>query len=103
MAPAHMPDEQTVIRDAPTVEKPRRYKVLLLNDHYTTMEFVIMTLQRIFHKTTEDATRIMLAVHRQGMGVAGVYVKDIAEMKCEAVHALAHEHGFPLRCTTEPE
>lgn len=103
MAPAHTPDEQTIIRDAPVADQPRRHKVLLLNDHYTTMDFVVMVLQHIFHKTPEEATRVMLVVHRQGMGLAGIYVKDIAEMKCLAVHALAREHGFPLRCTTEPD
>ncbi len=103
MASVQRPDGQTITRDAPTVEKPRRHKVLLLNDNYTTMDFVIAVLQHVFRKTHDDAYRIMLAVHRQGMGVAGVYVKDVAEMKCDAVHAMAREHGFPLRCTTEPE
>lgn len=82
---------------------PKRYKVLLLNDDYTTMEFVVAILEQIFFKAHEDAVRIMLQVHRQGMGVAGVYVKEIAEMKCVLVHDLAGAHGFPLHCVMEPE
>ncbi len=103
MTSVQHPEGQTITRDAPTVEKPRRYKVLLLNDNYTTMDFVVAVLQRVFRRTHDEAYGIMLAVHRQGMGVAGIYVKDVAEMKCDAVHALAREHGFPLRCTTAPE
>ncbi len=83
--------------------RPPRYKVLLLNDNYTTMEFVVMILMQVFGKTSEDAERIMLHVHHQGIGVAGIYVKDIAEMKCERVHTRARENGFPLRCDMEPE
>ena len=82
---------------------PKRYKVLLLNDDYTTMEFVVAVLEQVFYKAHEDAVRIMLQVHRQGMGVAGVYVKEIAEMKCVLVHDLAGAHGFPLHCVMEPE
>lgn len=82
---------------------PKRYKVLLLNDDYTTMDFVVTILKQVFSRGNQDAIRIMLQVHRQGMGVAGVYVKDIAEMKCETVHNLAGAHGFPLHCIMEPE
>ncbi len=82
---------------------PRRYKVVLLNDDYTTMEFVVHVLQMVFRKKSEEAATIMLMVHRQGMGVAGVYVRDIAEMKCLAVHQMAEARGFPLRCVMEPE
>lgn len=84
-------------------EVPKRYRVLLLNDDYTTMEFVVAVLEQVFCKAHEDAVRIMLQVHRQGMGVAGVYVKEIAEMKCVLVHDLAGAHGFPLHCVMEPE
>ena len=85
------------------VAPPRMHKVLLHNDHYTTMEFVVYVLQGIFNKSIEDATRIMLNVHQAGVGVAGVYSRDIAETKVSTVHSLAQDHGYPLRCSTEPE
>jgi len=85
------------------VKRPRRYKVLLLNDDYTTMEFVVEVLTTIFRKSPDDAVRIMMSVHKNGMGVAGVYVKSVAEAKAEAVHDRAREQGFPLRCALEQE
>ncbi|RME04761.1 MAG: ATP-dependent Clp protease adapter ClpS [Deltaproteobacteria bacterium] len=84
-------------------QKPRRYKVLLHNDHYTTMEFVVMVLVSVFHKSFFEATRIMLRVHRRGVGVAGVYPKEIAETKVEQVQKMAREAQYPLQCTMEPE
>lgn len=101
MSQVTTPKEHTSIQDDVTTKRPPLYKVLLLNDNYTTMEFVVMVLEQIFGKSTADAERIMLHVHRQGMGVAGIYVRDIAEMKCEAVHKLAQSHGFPLKCDIE--
>jgi ATP-dependent Clp protease adaptor protein ClpS len=95
------PGEKTATRDQ--VELPRRYKVLLHNDNYTTMEFVVMVLRDVFRKSAEESVRIMLNVHENGMGVAGVYVKSIAETKVDTVHKRAQEHGYPLRCSTEPE
>jgi ATP-dependent Clp protease adaptor protein ClpS len=103
MPQATKPKEHVVSRDATAVKRPPLYKVFLLNDNYTTMEFVVMVLETIFGKDHQSAERIMLSVHRQGMGVAGVYVRDIAEMKCDAVHKLAKSHGFPLHCDIEPE
>ncbi len=97
------PKGDAAVRDATATKRPPRYKVLLLNDDYTTMEFVIIVLVRVFKKRHEDATRIMLHVHQRGIGVAGIYVKEIAEMKCDAVHKLARANGFPLRCDMEPE
>ena len=97
------PKEHTELRDATKMKRPPLYKVFLLNDNYTTMEFVVMVLEDIFNKSRETAERIMLSVHQQGIGVAGVYVKDIAEMKCDAVHKLATAEGFPLRCEMEAE
>jgi ATP-dependent Clp protease adaptor protein ClpS len=84
-------------------ERPHLYKVLLLNDDYTTMDFVVYVLENIFHKPVAEATRIMLHVHRQGAGLAGVYTRDIAETKIDAVHQLARENEFPLRCVMEKE
>lgn len=83
------------------LELPPMYKVLLLNDDYTTMEFVVEVLQKVFHKSTAEATRIMLLVHKTGSGVCGVFTEDVAETKVEIVHHLARKSGFPLRCTME--
>jgi len=83
--------------------RPRRFKVILHNDHYTTMEFVIFVLQEVFRKNYSEAEQIMLNVHKNGMGIAGVYIKGIAEKKADTVLKLAREHGHPLRCTVQPE
>jgi ATP-dependent Clp protease adaptor protein ClpS len=83
-------------------KEPEEFRVVLLNDHYTTMDFVVEILVVIFHKTTEDANRIMLDVHRKGRGVVGVYPWDIAATKAEQVHRAAKEYEFPLRCVVEP-
>lgn len=83
--------------------KPRLYKVLLLNDDYTTMDFVVFILQSIFHLENNRAQKVMLAVHEQGSGLAGIYPKDVAETKIFAVHQMARQSGFPLRCNMEPE
>lgn len=82
-------------------KEPRLFKVLLHNDDYTTMDFVVMILEKIFHKSPVEATRIMLNVHRKGVGVAGVYPYDMAETKVAQVHALAEKHQFPLKCSIE--
>ena len=84
------------------VKEPEQYRVILLNDHYTTMEFVVEVLVSIFHKGTEDALRIMLDVHKKGKGTVGVYSWDIAATKTEQVHAAAEANDFPLRCIVEP-
>jgi len=83
------------------LKEPPLYKVLLLNDDYTTMEFVVEILMVVFHKSPEESTRIMLKVHKEGVGVAGIYTRDIAETKVDTVHALAGEKGYPLKCTME--
>jgi ATP-dependent Clp protease adaptor protein ClpS len=85
------------------VTEPPMYRVLLLNDDYTTMEFVVEILMAVFKKTAREATRIMLNVHNSGVGLCGVYSYEIAETKVDAVHAIAREHGFPLKCTMEKE
>ena len=84
-------------------KRPQLYKVLLHNDHYTTMEFVVAVLIGVFHRSESDATSIMLHVHRNGVGVAGVYTREIAETKAAKVTAMAKEAEFPLMCTVEPE
>lgn len=83
-------------------KEPDMYKVILLNDDYTSMEFVVLVLETIFHKESAEAQRIMLAVHQQGAGTAGVYTKEIAETKIAVVHHLARQNQFPLKCTMEP-
>lgn len=83
------------------VKEPSMFKVILLNDDYTAMEFVVEILMIVFNKSIEAATEIMLNVHRKGFGVCGVYPLEIAETKVETVRSLARERGFPLRCTLE--
>jgi len=83
------------------LKEPSMYKVLLLNDDYTTMEFVVDVLMDIFHKSVEQATRIMLDVHKRGIGVCGTYTYEVAETKVETVTRLARENGHPLKCTME--
>ena len=80
---------------------PKLYKVMLLNDDFTTMEFVIEVLRIFFSKSTEQATQIMLKVHNEGSAVCGVYTKDVAETKVEQVSAFSTQHGHPLRCHME--
>jgi ATP-dependent Clp protease adaptor protein ClpS len=84
------------------IREPDEFKVILLNDHYTTMEFVVEVLMVIFHKSGADANRIMMDVHRKGKGIVGVYTWDIAATKAEQVHAAARANEFPLRCIVEP-
>lgn len=79
-------------------KKPDLYKVILLNDDYTTMDFVVKILESIFNKSPVEAVQIMLHVHKNGSGIAGVYTKDIAETKINIVHDLARKNQFPLRC-----
>jgi ATP-dependent Clp protease adaptor protein ClpS len=85
------------------VEEPPMYKVMLLNDDYTTMEFVVEVLVYVFKKSPEEATRIMLNVHRIGVGVCGIYSYEVAETKVNMVDTLARENGFPLKCIMERE
>ncbi len=83
------------------LQEPRMYKVLLHNDDYTSMDFVVHVLTRVFRKTSEDATKIMLAVHESGIGLCGIYTHEIAETKVRQTRHMAREAGFPLRCTLE--
>jgi ATP-dependent Clp protease adaptor protein ClpS len=91
-----------VTKDELATKEPPMYKVILLNDDYTTMEFVILILQRIFHRTPAEASDIMLSVHEKGSGVAGVYTKEVAETKIALVRHLAKQNDYPLKCTMEP-
>lgn len=94
--------EVTLEVEKETTEPPM-YKVLLHNDDYTTMEFVVQVLMVVFHKSYEEATRIMLNVHQSGIGVCGIFTYEIAETKVDLVHSLARENDFPLKCTMEKE
>ena len=96
-------DQELATRTRRKVRRPRRFQVLLHNDDYTTMEFVVMVLVTVFHHSETDAVRTMLQVHKQGAGVAGVYSREVAEAKVAKVERMARENQFPLRCTMEPE
>jgi ATP-dependent Clp protease adaptor protein ClpS len=98
-------DRQTgvVVKSKPKTKKPSMYKVLLLNDDYTPMEFVVHVLERFFNKSREEATRIMLHVHRRGVGVCGVYTYEVAETKVTQVIDFARRNEHPLQCTLEKE
>jgi ATP-dependent Clp protease adaptor protein ClpS len=87
----------------PKLQKPRLYKVILLNDDFTPMEFVVRVVERFFHKNREEATRIMLQVHTRGIGICGVYTREVAETKVRQVMLYAQENQHPLQCTMEPE
>ncbi len=83
------------------IREPNLYRVILHNDHYTTMNFVVEVLIAVFHRPAAEATRIMLDVHRKGKGICGVYTYDIAVTKINQVHELARKNEFPLRCSLE--
>ena len=85
----------------PETKEPPMYKVMLLNDDYTPMDFVVAILNQFFHKTVEQATKVMLQVHYEGAGVAGIYRAEIAETKVVSVNEYAREHGHPLMCIME--
>jgi ATP-dependent Clp protease adaptor protein ClpS len=92
-----------VTKTRPKTKKPSLYKVLLLNDDYTPMEFVVHILERFFNKNREEATRIMMHVHRRGVGVCGVYTYEVAETKVTQVMDFARQHQHPLQCTLEKD
>ncbi len=97
------PATGVVVKTRPKTRKPAMYKVLMLNDDYTPMEFVVHVLERFFQKTREEATRIMLHVHRRGVGVCGVFTYEVAETKVAQVMDLARQNQHPLQCTIEKE
>jgi ATP-dependent Clp protease adaptor protein ClpS len=87
----------------PKLARPPKFKVLLYNDDYTPMEFVVDVLEQIFGKGPTEATQLMLQIHNSGLGIAGVYVLEVAETKVASVHRMAEQRGFPLRAGTEKE
>jgi len=92
-----------VIKTRPKTKKPAMYKVLMLNDDYTPMEFVVHVLERFFNKNREEATRVMMHVHQRGVGICGVYTYEVAETKVTQVMDLARQNQHPLQCTIEKE
>ncbi|HAR43508.1 MAG TPA: ATP-dependent Clp protease adapter ClpS [Bdellovibrionales bacterium] len=97
------PERSVAVEEGrPKLSHPPKFAVLLLNDDYTTMEFVVEVLKRFFGKKEEDAMQVMLSVHHSGKGLAGIYSRDIAETKASQVQEYARGHGFPLLCTVEP-
>jgi ATP-dependent Clp protease adaptor protein ClpS len=92
-----------VTKTRPKTKKPSLYKVLLLNDDYTPMEFVVLVLEKFFNKGRDEATTIMLTVHRKGVGVCGVFTYEVAETKVTQVMDFSRQHGHPLQCTMEKE
>ena len=101
--PGNNPSIGVVMKTRPKTKKPAMYKVLMLNDDYTPMEFVVHVLERFFQKTREEATRIMLHVHRRGVGVCGAFTYEVAESKVTQVMDLARQNQHPLQCTIEKE
>ena len=96
-------DTGVITRTRPKTKKPNLYRVILLNDDYTPMEFVVHVLEKYFNKGREEATRIMLHVHQKGAGTCGVYTYEVAETKVTQVIDFSRQHGHPLQCTMEKE
>ena len=96
-------EEEVTDETKDEVREPSMFRVLLHNDDYTTMEFVVEILIIVFNKSPEEAVEIMLNVHRKGIGICGVYTYEVSETKVNTVHVLAREKGFPLKCTMEKE
>lgn len=94
-------DGSVITKVKPKTKKPSLYKVLMLNDDYTPMEFVVMVLEKIFNKKQEEATQIMLHVHKNGVGVCGTFTYEVAESKCKSVMDMAKKNEHPLQCTME--
>ena len=97
------PNTNTIVKARPKTKKPSMYRVLLLNDDYTPMEFVVHVLERFFGKNREAATEIMLHVHHRGVGVCGVFTYEVAETKVAQTIEFARRHQHPLQCTMEKE
>jgi ATP-dependent Clp protease adaptor protein ClpS len=97
------PGTGVIVKAKPKTKKPSMYKVLMLNDDYTPMEFVVHILERFFAKSRQEATRIMMHVHRRGVGICGVYTYEVAETKVTQVMDFARQHQHPLQCTLEKD
>jgi ATP-dependent Clp protease adaptor protein ClpS len=98
----HEFDSDVITEHRIDVKEPKPYHVVLYNDHYTTMDFVVYVLETIFHHPSNIAEKIMLDIHQKGKGIAGTYTRDIAETKALQTRTIAKEHNFPLKCVAEP-
>ena len=96
-------DGSVVTKRKSKVTEPPLFRVILINDHYTTQEFVVLVLEQVFNKPQDEAKVIMMKVHTNGNAIVGIYTKEIAEMKVAIVHHLARQHEFPLKCIMEPD
>jgi len=96
-------EDDLAVAERPKVKQPKKYVVVLHNDDYTTMEFVVLVLMKFFHMDETGATQIMLHVHHKGYGIVGTFTRDVAETKATQVMDFAQKHGHPLKCTAEPE
>lgn len=94
-------ESDTLVADKIDITEPKLFKVILLNDDYTSMDFVVLILETIFNKSPSEAVQIMMAVHKQGKGICGIYPRQIAEAKVQAVHIKAESRNYPLRCLME--
>jgi ATP-dependent Clp protease adaptor protein ClpS len=99
--PAGIFQEDAGVQQKTRLQEPKLYRVILHNDHYTTMDFVVKVIVTVFHKPAAEATKIMLDVHRKGAGIVGVYTRDIALTKVSQVHEMARQGEFPLRASCE--
>ncbi len=99
--PAGIFQEDAGVQQKPRLKEPKLYRVILHNDHYTTMDFVVKVIVAVFHRPAAEATKIMLDVHKKGKGVVGVYTFDIASTKVSQVHEMARQSEFPLRASCE--
>ena len=97
------PTTGVIVKAKPKTKKPAMYKVLMLNDDYTPMEFVVHILEKIFGKTREEAVDVMLHVHRHGVGICGIFTFEVAETKVTQVMDFARQHQHPLQCTLEKD
>lgn len=101
--PHHDYEGDVVVETRPKVKQPKKYRVIMLNDDYTSMEFVVFVLKTIFHKSDTQAESLMMTIHLQGRGIVGIYTREIAETKVAQTLELAKLNEFPLQCIVEEE
>ena len=102
MSSKHDTEGEVLTEEQVQTKEPPLYRVILLNDDYTTMEFVVLVLESVFRKSAAEAEAIMISVHEKGAGLAGIFTKEIAETKIATVHHLARQNEYPLKCSMEP-
>jgi ATP-dependent Clp protease adaptor protein ClpS len=93
--------EKSAVHIEEALSEPTQYKILMHNDHYTSMDFVVQVLETVFNKLPSEAVQIMLNIHQKGTGLCGIYTEELAETKVHTVHFLAKQQGFPLKCSME--